>query len=108
MAVLQNGSKCSHTKCMLRFFTVSRLALNTNLIFEMGYSNTLAFWKYYRSFEIDLFQRTKWLRVQQILPKLPELKKKLTEIEKRLKKIEKSRTKVYGEGKWRKFMIFRK
>lgn len=30
-----------------------------------------------------------WLRVQQILPKLPELKKKLTEIEKRLKKIEK-------------------
>jgi hypothetical protein len=46
--------------------------------------------------------------VQQILPKLPELKKKLTEIEKRLKKIEKSRTKVYGEGKWRKFMIFRK
>jgi UDP-3-O-[3-hydroxymyristoyl] glucosamine N-acyltransferase len=30
-----------------------------------------------------------WLRVQQILPKLPELKMKLTEIEKRLKKIEK-------------------
>jgi len=55
-----------------------------------------------------LFEITKWLRVQQILPKLPELKKKLTEIEKRLKKIEKNRTKVYGEGKWRKFMIFRK
>jgi hypothetical protein len=33
MAVLRNGSKCSHTTCMLRFFTVSRLALNTNLIF---------------------------------------------------------------------------
>lgn len=30
-----------------------------------------------------------WLRVQQILPKLPELKMKLTEIENRLKKIEK-------------------
>ena len=36
MAVLRNGSKCSHTTCMLRFFTVSRLALNTNLIFEIG------------------------------------------------------------------------
>ena len=36
MAVLQNGSKCSHTTCMLRFFTVSRLALKTNLIFEIG------------------------------------------------------------------------
>ena len=36
MAVLRNGSKCSHTKCMLRFFTVSRLALNSNLIFEIG------------------------------------------------------------------------
>ena len=35
MAVLRNGSKCSHTTCMLRFFTVSRLALNTNLIFEI-------------------------------------------------------------------------
>jgi UDP-3-O-[3-hydroxymyristoyl] glucosamine N-acyltransferase len=31
-----------------------------------------------------------WLRVQKILPRLPELKKKLTEIEKRLKKIERS------------------
>jgi len=40
MAVLQNGSKCSHTTCMLRFFTVSRLALKTNLIFEIG-SNIL-------------------------------------------------------------------
>ncbi len=36
MAVLRNGSKCSHTTCMLRFFTISRLALNTNLIFEIG------------------------------------------------------------------------
>jgi hypothetical protein len=26
---------------MLRFFTVSRLALNTNLIFEIGYRNNL-------------------------------------------------------------------
>jgi VanZ family protein len=38
MAVLRNGSKCSHTTCMLRFFTVSRLALNSNLIFEIGSS----------------------------------------------------------------------
>ena len=36
MAALRNGSKCSHTTCMLRFFTVSRLAMNTNLIFEIG------------------------------------------------------------------------
>jgi len=36
MAVLRNGSKCSHTTCMLHFFTVSRLALNPNLIFEVG------------------------------------------------------------------------
>jgi hypothetical protein len=36
MAVLRNGSKCSHTTCMLRFFTVSRLTLNPNLIFEIG------------------------------------------------------------------------
>ena len=36
MAALRNGSKCSHTTCMLRFFTVSRLALNPNLIFEIG------------------------------------------------------------------------
>ena len=36
MTVLRNVSKCSHTTCMLRFFTVSRLALNTNLIFEIG------------------------------------------------------------------------
>ncbi len=36
MAALRNGSKCSHTTCMLRFFTVLRLALNTNLIFEIG------------------------------------------------------------------------
>ncbi len=35
MAALRNGSKCSHTTCMLRFFTISRLALNTNLIFEI-------------------------------------------------------------------------
>ncbi len=39
MAVLRNGSKCSHTTCMLRFFTVSRLALNSNLIFEIGSNN---------------------------------------------------------------------
>jgi len=36
MAALRNGSKCSHTTCMLRFFTASRLALNPNLIFEIG------------------------------------------------------------------------
>jgi len=36
MAALQNCSKCSHTTCMLRFFTVSRLAMNSNLIFEIG------------------------------------------------------------------------
>ena len=38
MAALRHGSKCSHTTCMLRFFTVSRLALNPNLIFEIGSS----------------------------------------------------------------------
>jgi len=36
MAVLQNDSKCSHTSCMLRFFTVSRIALNPNLIIKIG------------------------------------------------------------------------
>ena len=36
MAALRNASKCSHTTCMLRFFTVSRLVLNPNLIFETG------------------------------------------------------------------------
>jgi hypothetical protein len=36
MAALRNGSKCSHTTCMLRFFTVLRLTLNPNLIFEIG------------------------------------------------------------------------
>jgi hypothetical protein len=36
MAALRTGSKCSHTTCMLRFFTDSRLALNPNLIFEIG------------------------------------------------------------------------
>jgi hypothetical protein len=38
MAVLRTGSKCSHTTCacMLRFITVSRLALNPNLISEIG------------------------------------------------------------------------
>jgi hypothetical protein len=41
MAVLRNGSKCSHTTCMLRFFTVSRLALNSNLIFEIGSNNNV-------------------------------------------------------------------
>jgi hypothetical protein len=36
MAVLRNASKCSHTTCILRFLTVSRLALNPDLIFEIG------------------------------------------------------------------------
>jgi len=36
MTALRNGSKCSHTTYMLRFFTISRLALNPNLIFEIG------------------------------------------------------------------------
>ena len=36
MAALWNGSKCSHTTCMLRFFTDPRLALNSYLIFETG------------------------------------------------------------------------
>ena len=36
MAALRNGSKCSHTTCMLRFITVSRLALNPTLILEIG------------------------------------------------------------------------
>jgi hypothetical protein len=40
MAVLRNGSKCSHTTCMLRFFTASRLALNPNLFFEINSSET--------------------------------------------------------------------
>ncbi len=35
MAALRNDSKCSHTTCMLRFFTVPRLALNPDLIFEI-------------------------------------------------------------------------
>jgi len=35
MAALRNGSKCSRTVCMLCFFTASRLALNSNLIFEI-------------------------------------------------------------------------
>ena len=39
MAALWNGSKCSHTTCMLRFFTDPRLALNSNLIFETGSCN---------------------------------------------------------------------
>ena len=40
MAALRNDSKCSHTTCMLRFLTVSRLALNPNLIFEIGPGKT--------------------------------------------------------------------
>ena len=36
MAALRNGSKCSHTTCMLRYFIVSYLALNPNPIFEIG------------------------------------------------------------------------
>ncbi len=39
MAALRSDSKCSHTTCMLRFFIASRLALNPNLIFEIGSSN---------------------------------------------------------------------
>jgi hypothetical protein len=39
MAALRNGSKCSHTTCILRFFTVSRLALTSNLIFEISSIN---------------------------------------------------------------------
>jgi hypothetical protein len=39
MAALWNGSKCSHTTCMLRFFTAPRLDVNPNLIFEIGSSN---------------------------------------------------------------------
>jgi len=42
MAVLRNGSKCSQTTCMLRYFTVSRLAMNTNLIFKIGSKNNLS------------------------------------------------------------------
>gem|GEM_PF-1168803 len=45
MVVLRNGSKCSHTTCMLRFFTVSRLALNPNLIFEIA-SNKGTYMRY--------------------------------------------------------------
>ncbi len=56
MTVLRNCSKCSHTTCMLRFFTVSRLALNANLIFEIGsrYHILTAFpnWKFYIAYEI--------------------------------------------------------
>jgi hypothetical protein len=33
---LWNGSKCSHPKCMLRFFNDPCLAMNPNLIFEIG------------------------------------------------------------------------
>jgi len=36
MTALWNGSKCSHTTCMLRFFTATLLAMNSNLIFEIG------------------------------------------------------------------------
>jgi len=39
MVALRNGSKCSHTTCMLRFFTASPLVLNPNLIFEIGSRN---------------------------------------------------------------------
>ena len=46
MAVLRNGLKCSHTTCMLRFFTVSRLALNPNRIFEIGSNSPGRFFHY--------------------------------------------------------------
>lgn len=36
MTALRTGSKCSHTKCMLRFFIIPRLALNPNIILEIG------------------------------------------------------------------------
>jgi len=49
MAALQNGSKCSHTTCMLRFFIVSRLALNPNLIFGIG-SSIASYFKYFTAF----------------------------------------------------------
>jgi len=49
MAALRNGSKCSHTSGMLRFFTVSRLALNPNLIFEIGSNNILSIMFFYPS-----------------------------------------------------------
>ena len=70
MAVLRKGSKCSHTTCMLRFFTVSRLALNTNLIFEIGSkkcnftaeqmdrANDICF-----AAEVTLGKLAKWLRI---------------------------------------------
>ena len=53
MAALRNGSKCSHTTCMLRFFTDSRLALNPNLIFEIG-SNFLPEMALFRNLCVNL------------------------------------------------------
>jgi hypothetical protein len=41
MAALQSGKKCSHTACMLRFLTALRLALNPDLIFEIGFRSYL-------------------------------------------------------------------
>ena len=38
MGALRNGSSAHILPCMLRFFTVPRLALNPNLIFEIGSS----------------------------------------------------------------------
>jgi hypothetical protein len=40
MTALRNGSKCSHTMCMLRFFTASRFALDPNLIIEISSNNS--------------------------------------------------------------------
>jgi len=57
MAVLRNGSKCSHTACMLRFFSLSRLALNPNLIFEIGSMALLVvFSKQMHIPDTDIFQ----------------------------------------------------
>jgi hypothetical protein len=44
MAGLRTGSKCSHITYMLRFLTVSRLAMNPDLYFEIA--SNLPMWKY--------------------------------------------------------------
>ena len=55
MAALRNGSKYSHTSCMLRFCSVSRLALNPNLIFEIGSNKTLRLSNYFNISESGCF-----------------------------------------------------
>jgi hypothetical protein len=70
MAALRNNSKCSHTTCMLRFFTVSRLTLNPNLIFEIGSNNFIKTVQIYKT-ESTFFQVTKSLLGDQpIIPLL--------------------------------------